>query len=116
VKTETEAAWAGRVEEWRKSGKTAAEFAADKPYASSTLQWAASRLRGKASGRRRETTDAPRGGKREAIRLAKVVRLRQREVAESELLVEVAGARVAVRRGFDVELLRAVVRALEEER
>ena len=40
----------------------------------------------------------------------------RRECAVSELLVEVAGARIAVRRGFDAALLTAVVRALKEER
>jgi hypothetical protein len=116
VKAKTEARWAERVEEWQKSGKTATEFAADKPYAGSTLLWAASRLRGMQDGRRRRTADTQPSGQREAIRLAKVVRRAQHEDRPSELLVEVSGARIAVRRGFDAPLLCAVVRALKDER
>jgi hypothetical protein len=110
VKTETEAAWAERVEEWRKSGKTATEFAADKPYAGSTLQWAASRLRRGASGRRRRRAWAG------DIALAKVVRRPRPGGTVAEVVVEVAGARISVRRGFDATLLSSVVQALKEER
>lgn len=117
MKAETQAVWAKRVEEWRKSGKTATEFAAGQPFAGSTLQWAASRLRRKEHARRRgETTDVHAGGQREALRLAKVVLGVRREDTASELLVEVAGARIAVRRGFDEALLCTVVRALKEKR
>ncbi len=117
MKAETEAAWAERVEEWRKSGKTATDFAADKPYAGSTLQWAASRLHGAERGRRRGSpSETQAGSEREAIRLAKVVRRGVREEVLSKLVVEVAGARIAVHAGFDAALLSAVVRALKGER
>ena len=103
--------------EWRRSGKPAGEFAADKGYAGSTLQWAASRLRRAEGGRRRRAaSDRGSGDKPEAIRLARVVRRTRGEGTVSELLVEVSGARIAVRSGFDVALLSAVVRALKGER
>lgn len=117
MRAETEAAWSERVEEWRKSGKTAEEFAADKPYKGSTLQWAASRLRATTPGRRtrRKVPDRRRRGKAKEIHLAKVVR-RVRPDEPTALSIEVAGARIAVRLGFDPVLLCAVVRALKEER
>ena len=114
MKTETEAVWAERVEEWRKSGKSAAEFAADKPYAGSTLQWAASRL--KQSPPR---ASKPRTGRPVSvgeIRMAKVVRRTNPEAAVAEMVIEVAGTRIGVRRGFDRALLREVVSALSEGR
>ena len=114
MRAETEAAWAERIEDWRKSGKTAEEFAADKPYKGSTLQWAASRLRA-TPGRKKRRQVSGVGGRSEAkeIHLAKVVR-RERQDEPAALSVEVAGARIAVRRGFDPVLLCAVVRALKE--
>jgi hypothetical protein len=116
VRAETEAAWAERVEEWRRSGRTAEEFAADKAYAGSTLQWAASRLRARTPGRRkqREVSDG-RCDAAKGIHLAKVVR-RARRDESAGLSIEIAGARIAVRLGFDPVLLCAVVRALKEER
>jgi transposase len=116
VRAETEAAWSERVEEWRRSGKTAEEFAADKPYKGSTLQWAASRLRATpARKKRRQVSGTCRGDRTAEIQLAKVVR-RAPPSEPAALSIEVAGACIAVRLGFDPALLRAVVRALKEER
>jgi hypothetical protein len=112
MKAETKAVWAERVEEWRKSGKSAPEFAADKPYAGSTLQWAASRLK-QAPARASTRRTRPRasvGGIRMAM--AKVVRGRTQDAAVAEVVIEVAGTRIGVRRGFDGALLREVVIAL----
>jgi hypothetical protein len=115
VRAETEAAWSERVEEWRKSG-AAEEFAADKPYKGSSLQWAASRLRATPGRKkRRQVSAVRRSGKAAEIHLAKVVR-RARRDEPAALSIEVAGARIAVRLGFDPVLLCAVVRALKEER
>jgi len=115
MKAATEAIWAERVEAWRGSGKAASEFAADKPYASSTLQWAASRLRRSGSkGRRRRGAPAGRaaGG---GIELTGVVR-RPGRGAVADMVLEVAGARITVRRGFDAALLCDVVQALRGAR
>jgi hypothetical protein len=45
MKEATKTAWSTRVAEWKQSGKTADEFAADKPYKGSTLVWRAWQLR-----------------------------------------------------------------------
>lgn len=112
MKAETEAVWAERVEAWQGSGKTAPEFAADKPYASSTLQWAASRLRRSGGGgRKRRIT---RGGRTPTagIELTEVVRRPGRGAVAEGMVLEVSGARISLRRGFDAALLRDVVQAL----
>lgn len=115
MKAETEAIWAKRVEEWRKSGKTAPEFAADKPYAGSTLLWAASRLR--LGGRRaKKPGSSERADSARGIRMAKVVRRLGQETPAMEMVIEIAGTRIPVRRGFDGALLREVVSALREGR
>ncbi len=45
MKEKTRATWLGRIEEWRRSGKTAEEFAAGQPFSGGTLTWRASQLR-----------------------------------------------------------------------
>lgn len=114
MKAETRAVWAERVEEWRKSGKSAPDFAADKAYAGSTLQWAASRLK-QAQARPRRSGAGRRASVGE-IRMAEVVRRASPETAVAEMVIEVAGTRIGVRRGFDRALLREVVSALSEGR
>jgi hypothetical protein len=118
MKAETEAVWAERVEQWRGSGKTAPEFAADKPYASSTLQWAASRLRQTGRGGRKRRIARAGRTPDAGIELTKVVRRRERVAvtAAEDMVLEVAGARIAVRRGFDAALLCDVVQALRGAR
>jgi len=115
MKAETEATWVERVEAWRGSGKSAAEFTADKSYASSTLQWAASRLRraGKVGGqrgavRKAQSVAAKAGG----IAMAKVIRSSRRGLTAAGLVIEVAGARISVHSGFDATLLHDVVQAI----
>jgi hypothetical protein len=95
--------WVERVREWRASGKTAEEFASAFDFEGSTLRYWASRLK-------TEAAEKP------APTLVRVVRRRghssrpRSEVAEVE--VRIGGARIIVRRGFDVELLREVAAAL----
>jgi len=109
--TSTEAKWADRVREWRASGKTAEEFAGAFDFEASTLRYWASRLKTGA-----ERTASPV--------LAQVVRKRthlasSRAAAESpsqEVEVVIGAARIIVRRGFDVDLLRQVAAALGNER
>jgi hypothetical protein len=95
AKAETEARWRERVGEWRASGKKLAEFSEGQPYAASTLRYWASRLK--------------RG---EGQRFVRLVPKSARESTGSELVIEVASARVRVARGFDAALLGEVVRAL----
>lgn len=110
----TRAAWCARVEAWRKSGQTAAEFAADKPYKGTTLVWRAWQLRQRASSVTKRGRAKPLAAKKTAARiaLAEVVRKGSDESASARVTVEVVGARIAVNRGFDPALLREIVQAL----
>jgi transposase len=100
--TDTETKWSNRVQEWKASGKTAEEFAEGKGFEPSTLRFWASKLRqGKTSP---VTERAPR------VRMARVTPTTLR--SDDTLVVVVGAARVAVRAGFDVALLRQVVAAL----
>lgn len=119
MKETTRTAWSARVAEWKQSGKTADEFAADKPYKGSTLVWRAWQLRrGKGATAGKERMRARRMSNRAApeIRLAKVVRRAPETTAVASVTVEVVGARISVDRGFDATLLREVVQALRGAR
>ena len=102
-----------RIEEWTRSGQSAAEFAEGKPYTSGTLTWAASRLRNRGADKRRAGRSAAR--RQPKIQLAEV-RRSSKAVAVESLVLEIAGARVAVQRGFDRALLRDVVVALRGDK
>lgn len=119
MKPSTEAVWAERIEEWGRSGQSATEFAEGKPFTSGTLTWAASQLR-KGARERGKRREARAGAKRERrIRIAEVVRRPSQPskapVAES-IVVEIGGAAISVRRGFDRTLLQDVVVALRGAR
>jgi hypothetical protein len=106
--TTTETKWAERIQEWQASGKRAEEFVTDQPYKASTLKWWATELRrrsgeGVRPRKRRETSE---------IRMARVVRRGRPASQASGVVVEVSGARIAIERGFDAELLSEVVRVL----
>ena len=81
------------------------------PFKPSTLKW-------RASVQRRAGERQPKGrALTESIRMARVVsRSRVTQRASSGLVVEVSGARIALARGFDAELLAEVVRALGASR
>jgi hypothetical protein len=108
--------WVERIEEWTRSGQSAAEFAEGKPYTSGTLTWAASRLRSGAQASSKPRASRPRAGRLAKIQMAEVVRRPSKAVATETLVLEIAGARVAVQRGFDQALLRDVVFALRGEK
>jgi len=100
--TATEAKWAARVEEWRSSGVSATEFSAGKGFSASGLRYWKSRLRRS-------------GGRREDVRIARVVRAAHPGgVVDTPIVVELGRARVGVRRGFDAEALRGVLQVLGE--
>jgi hypothetical protein len=92
------AEWTERVEAWRASGQSAAEFAAGKEYSEKLLRWWGSELR------RREE-------KQPRVRVARVVRATPKE----PLVVAVGAARIEVRAGFDRAVLRDVDTALGGE-
>jgi hypothetical protein len=105
--TETETKWAGRVSEWRQSGKAAEEFAEGRGFEASTLRFWASRLK---------KVKAEPGGNPPVVRLARVVRRSRLPLvdgADAGVVVEVGRARVTVRRGFDPSVLREVLDALQ---
>jgi hypothetical protein len=112
--TETEAKWAERIEQWKQSGQRATEFAEGQPYKASTLIWWSTELRRRAQGG--ESRGA--AGKTRKIPMARVVTRARVDstISAAGLIVEVSGARIALQRGFDAELLSQVVRALGEQR
>lgn len=97
----TESKWAARVASWRSSGLSAAEFCAGKDFQVSGLRYWASRLR---------QVEAPVGGRE--VRIARVVSPGAAADTETPIVLEVAGVRIAVRRGFDRAVLRDVIDTL----
>lgn len=113
--TETETKWSERIQQWKESGKKAAEFAAGQPYKASTLVWWATELR------RRSQAGAPQSKRRQSagkIRMARVVPVGRplTKLPAQGLILEVSGARISLDRGFDAELLSEVVRVLGGKR
>lgn len=119
--------WAARIKEWKASGKSAEDFAADKDYSASSLRGAVSQIGiEKASPALKQAVEGPatrldpptvvrparRPAKAPAPRFA-AVRVRRTAATAAEMIVEVAGARIRVARGADMTLLGAVVRALQ---
>lgn len=104
-----------RIEEWTRSGLSAAEFAEGKPFTSGTLTWAASRLRKETEGSSKKRKGRPRRAPKRKIQLAEVIRRPSRIGPIEKLVLEVSGARVFVERGFDRVLLRDIVLALRGE-
>ena len=114
--------WTARIRDWRASGKSAEDFAADKDYEPASLRWAASQVGelaepaapkqappAAAATRHRPRASAP---KVPAPRFAPV-RVRRPVAPVGEMVVEVGGARIRVFRGADMTLLGEVVRALQ---
>ncbi len=99
----TAAVWSERVRAWRASGLSAMDFARPEGYRPTTLSWWASELK------RRERVKASAPLK---VAMARVRVVRVRPEGDETLSVVVGAARIAVRRGFDAELLREVVAAL----
>ncbi len=117
---QTREKWAARVRDWRASGKSAEDFAADKDFEAASLRWAASQVGGGAPEsvarklappavpRRRSRRSAP---KPVPPRFAPV-RVRRSPPTVAEMVVEVGGGRIHVCGGADMTLLGDVVRAL----
>ncbi len=96
---ETESTWKSRVAAWRASGMSAAEFCARKEFSVSALRHWAGKLT-KIEAERPE------------VRIAKVVASGSIPDVDTPLVLEVGGIRIAVRRGFDREVLRDVLAVL----
>ena len=108
--------WVERIEEWSRSGQSATEFAEGKPFTSGTLTWAASQLRKGAQGKGKRRVGESRAKQQRKIRLAEVVRRPSKTPVAQSVVVEIGGAVISVRRGFDRDLLQDVVGALRGAR
>jgi len=116
MKPNTEAVWAERIEEWGRSGQSATEFADGKPFTGGTLMWAASQLRTGARGKGKRREGGSRAKRERKIRMAEVVRRPSKTPVVESVAVEIGGAVITVRRGFDRALLHDVVVALRGSR
>jgi len=111
-----EARWGELVRAWRASGQTARAFAMSRSVSDSSLRWWEKQL-----AKRAEPAPSPSGPTTKpparSPSLARVVRPGEvvTEV-DARIAVVVGGISIAVRRGFDREVLREVVRALAEAR
>jgi hypothetical protein len=111
--TETEARWAERVAAWKASGKRADEFAQGQPFKASTLKLWHYEFRKRASSSKVPNTTSvspATAAPPVVVPMARVVSIAREQ--DASIVVDVGGARVIVGRGFDVELLCEVVRAL----
>jgi hypothetical protein len=107
--------WAKRVERWRDSGLTTAEFAAELGINPKTLTYWAWTLKREASGRKRVWSAKKRpvaAGKATAATSPAFVELpRHGSTARFEL--EVRGRRLHIPSAFDAQQLRALLEILE---
>lgn len=115
MKETTKATWVPRVEEWKRSGKTAEEFANGQAFTGGTLKWRASQLRSLESTARTRVGAGNRGKAGAKVVLAEVVR-QAPATRSGNLTLEIAGLQISVSAGFDKALLRDVVATLQEER
>lgn len=95
----TQETWKKRVEEWRASGLSSAEFAAGRGFTGSGLRHMAHRLQAKPD-----------------LRLARVEVVAERELSEAPVVVRVGDVRVEATRGFSGEVLAAVLDVVEGRR
>ena len=123
---QTREKWQERIRQWRASGKTAADFVADKDFQAASLRWAVSQLDGADDVRLSTAPSARPAARRGAVRASTPatgplkapaflpVRVRPSHPPSSgdEMIVEVDGARIRVGRGADMALLGDVLRAL----
>ena len=112
------AVWIKRVQAWKASGRSAAEFCQGKSFAEGTLRWWVSRLKRLADEEAEaEAADTAQGPAE--VRLARVVRSPGRATADERSAGEVVviesvrhAMRIAVSRGTDRETLAMVVEVL----
>ena len=98
--TENESVWARRVEEFHRSGLTGPGFVQGRGYTVAALKYWEKKLK---------AAPPPR-----PLSLARVVRpgMVVEPTADAAIEVVIGSARIVVRRGFDPELVRALVAAL----
>ena len=112
----TESKWAARVASWRESGQSAAEFAAGRGYAASTLRWWAYRLAAQASVPREQPAGvaevATTTPKVAIVRVSRAPKDKRVERLVATSVVELETIRVRVEPGVDESALRSVIAAL----
>ena len=78
--------------------------------------WAASQLRAGARGKGKRREGGLRAKRQRKIRMAEVVRRPSKAPVVESVAIEIGGAMITVRRGFDRSLLQDVVIALRGAR
>lgn len=117
--TETSNRWASRVAAWKASGLTSEDFCKGADFTPGGLRHWAYRLRKTRSRQRSEERPAA-----PLVKVARVVRVPTRKIAqraeegivrgaiEEPIIVEIGPARLALRRGFDREVLSTALEVL----
>jgi len=111
------AQWAKRVTDWRRSGQTSEEFCAGKSFTAGGLRNAAHVLEREGAGSRQALAVPMARVVRASPPVARVSTPHRASDASSgdvELMVDVPGARVTVRRGCDRATLTTVLQALAQ--
>jgi hypothetical protein len=116
---DTTAVWSERVSEWRASGKSSTDFCKGKSFTAGGLRYWASRLKGAPP---RNPSSKPEVRLARVLRTPAPVRAEERArvppaaasafASEATVVIEVPGARVSVRPGFDRATLAAVLDVL----
>jgi hypothetical protein len=119
---DTTALWSERVSEWRASGQSSTAFCKGKAFTAGGLRYWASRLKGAPP---RSPSSKPEVRLARVLRTPAPVRAEERGrvpaaagsavTSEPTLVVEVHGARVSVRPGFDRATLAAVLDVLASQ-
>lgn len=107
--------WAEYVAQWEASGGSARAFAQGHGIAQASLRWWKSELARRSRDEPARRSPGPTPKRELRVAIARVVRDGEQPPAEqepTEVTVTVGEARIVVQRGFDAELLRAVVDAL----
>lgn len=106
--------WSRRVSEWRRSGKTSKEFAAETGVNASTLLWWSTRLQGE-RGVRNAAGSTRRQSRRAVERLAQlpIVELSGGAGDDRFELELGAGRRLRIPQGFDAEALGRLLAVLQ---
>ncbi len=105
--TSTERKWARRVEQWRKSGKSARQFAEGRGFSAGGLRHWAHRL-GTLGLAAQAQPKAARDARPRLLRVARV------QPTVGALVAEGGGVRLSIPSGADPALLRATLAALVE--
>ncbi len=104
------ATWAERIDEWLKSGLSAAKFAEGRDFSSHQLCYWRAKICRAGEGQDGPT---PNPGGPADVRLARVVRVATTGASVAPLAVELHGVRVVVARGFDRTTFSVVLDEIE---